>query len=255
MTQMPKLLLVLFLALFLAGCPKPIVLKTLTLNATQVTSSNEWAYSQTWECSVPLPGQGLYLNGLGPEQANQGEANSGEDQIFNQGANPLPCNEQEDIIYRGQFSFVSQEPQLIPTDLTMFDSIVSATLNFGISRSTSNAQPQEPPVCVATVLGMSTGTKDEGSGPYYWDYDNDVPINAENPCVTLIPPQYSIGVSSQVRQWISGSHPDYGFIIAGPNLGEPNSGNANSNNGNVSFYNGFQLVILYNPALNPRAPQ
>jgi hypothetical protein len=84
MNQMPKLLLVLFLALFLAGCPKPIVLKTFTLNATQVTSSNEWAYSQTLECSVPLPGQGLYLNGLGPEQSNPGEANSGEDQIFKQ---------------------------------------------------------------------------------------------------------------------------------------------------------------------------
>jgi hypothetical protein len=250
-----KSLAVAFLALFLAGCPKPIVLKTLTLNASKVGSSYEYSFSQTWECSVPLPGQGLYVNGLGPEQANFGEANSGEDQIFNQGADPFPCNEQEDIIYRGQFSFVSQEPQLIPTDLTMFNSVVSATLNFGINRSTSNEQPQKPPVCVATVLGMSTGTKDEGSGPYFWDYDNDVSINPQNPCITLIPPQYSIDVSSQVRQWINGSHPNHGFIIAGPNLSEPNAGNANSNNGNVSFYNNFQLVILYNPALNPRAPQ
>jgi len=88
MNQMPKLLLVLFLALFLAGCPK-LLSSNFHAQCHPSNSSNEWAYSQTLECSVPLPGQGLYLNGLGPEQSNPGEANSGEDQIFKHCSRPF----------------------------------------------------------------------------------------------------------------------------------------------------------------------
>jgi hypothetical protein len=229
------------LSVLLAACQPPIVLKTVTLNPSNVSYGYQTAYSDTWECSVPV-GSG-YLNGLGPEQVNPGEAPSGFDDIDNQGAPPLPCNEQEQILYRGHIQF----------DLTKFDTITDATLTFGIGRSTMNGQPQEPPQCVATVLGISTGTRNDGGGDYFWDYNNDVSITPANPCQTLIPPQYSMDVSSQVRLWTSEQTFNYGFIIAGPNLGPPSP--PNDNNGNVSFYSGFQLVIIYNPALNPRAPQ
>jgi hypothetical protein len=225
----------------LVGCQPSITLKTITLNPTTVGSGIENHYSQTWECSVP--GSGLYTNGLGPETVNSGEAPSGFDDIYNQGAQPFPCNEQEQILYRGHVQF----------DLSKFSKVVSAELNFGASRSTLNGQPQTPPACVATVLGVSTGTKDEGQGPYYWDYTNPASLTPLSYCQTLTPPMYSIEVGSQVRDWASGAVANNGFIIAGPNLGEP--GLPTDNNGNVTFYDFFSLTITYNPALNPLAPQ
>ena len=62
---------------------------------------------------------------------------------------------------------------------------------------------------------------------------NDVSITPEPNCLTLIPPTYSIGVSDQVRQWLSGSHTNNGFIIAGPILNFP-SNLPQDNNGNVT---------------------
>src|SRR5271166_550254 len=237
-----KYLLCAMICLSLAGCGQP-TLKTVILQPSNLDPGYQTAFSQSWECSTPLPGQGGYLNGLGPETDNPGEIPSGFDDIYNQGAQPLPCNEQEQILYRGHVRF----------DLSQFDDPVSATLNFGISRSTLNLQQQNPPECIATVLGMSTGTRDDGRGPYYWDYDNEVSLPVISPCQTIIQPLFSVGVSDQVRQWTTQNHFNWGFIIAGPNLGPPSP--PSDNNGNVSFYNGFSLVVLYNPALNPRAPQ
>jgi hypothetical protein len=240
---MKHALIAIAFVLLITGC-SPVTLKTAILSPSQVTWSYQSQYSQNAWCDVPLPGQGLFLNGLGPEPANPGEAPSGYDDIFDQGAPPFACVEQEQILYRGQFQF----------DLSQFYSVAAATLNFNVSRSTQNAEPQQYPSCVATTLGMSTGTIDMGNGPFYWPYDNDVAITPEPNCLTLIPPTYSIGVSDQVRQWVSGSHTNNGFIIAGPILNFP-SNLPQDNNGNVSWYNNFNLLIVYNPALNPRAPQ
>jgi hypothetical protein len=230
-------------ALFLSACNPQPVIKQLTLTPSSVTWGTQSHFSASWECNIPLPGQGFFSNGLGPETVNAGEAPSGFDDIYNQGAQPLPCTQQEQILYRGHVQF----------DLSQFDTVTSSDLHFGVSRSTQNAQPQTPPQCVATVLGMSTGTRDDGDGPYFWDYDNEGSLTPMNPCETLIPPQYSVGVSTQVRDWIDKQHSNFGFIIAGPNLGPP--GLPSDNNGNVTFYNNFQLVVYYNPAQNPRAPQ
>jgi hypothetical protein len=241
-----RLIIVAASCLFLAGCPKPVTLKTIVLQPTSVTSGYQTAFAQSWECDVPLPGQGGFLNGLGPEPSNAGEAPSGFDDIYNHGADPFQCNEQEQILYRGHVQF----------DLSQFDDPVSATLNITSVRSTQNVQPQSPPQCVATILGMSTGTRDDGQGPYFWDYDNDASIGGPIPpsaCQTIINPLFAIGVSNQVRQWMTQQHFNWGFIIAGPNLGPPSV--PSDNNGAVTFYSGFQLSVLYNPALNPRAPQ
>jgi hypothetical protein len=237
-----KNLLILFCFL-LAGCGNPVVLKTVVLHPASITSSYQTALSRSWECSVPLPGQDGFLNGLGPEPSNPGEAPSGYDDIYNHGADPFPCIEKEQILYRGHIKF----------DLSQFDDPASANLNFGVSRSTLNLQQQNPPQCIATILGMSTGTRDDGQGPYFWDFTNPASLTTMDQCQTLIPPLYSIGVSNQVRSWTTQQQFNYGFIIAGPNLGSPIT--PSDNNGNVTFYNDFQLVILYNPSLNPRAPQ
>jgi hypothetical protein len=232
------------LCLVLSACPKPIVLKTVVLQPDSVTSGYQTNFAQSWECSVPLPGQGGFLNGLGPEPSNPGEAPSGFTDIFNQGAQPFPCNEQEQILYRGHIHF----------DLSAFDDPVDATLTINQVRSIQNGQNQMQ--CVATVLGMSTGTREDGQGPYYWDYDNDVSMTPMNTCETIIAPLISIDVSNQVRQWTMQTHFNWGFIIAGPNLGPPTV--PSDNNENVTFYGGggsTQLVVLYNPDLNPRAPQ
>jgi hypothetical protein len=171
-----------FCCLLLAGCGNP-TLKTIILQPVTLGSEYQTDYSQTWECSVPLPGQGLYVNGLGPEPSNSGEVPSGFTDIFNHGADPFPCDEKMQILYRGRVKF----------DLSQFDAPISATLNFGVSRSIKDRQTQWPPQCVATVLGMSTGTRDDGQGPYYWDYDNDAALTPMDQCQTIIPPQYSVG--------------------------------------------------------------
>lgn len=231
--------------LLFGGCPNPVVLKTLTLQPDSITSGYQTDYYESWECSVPLTGGG-WLNGLGPETSNPGEAPSGFTDIFNQGAQPFPCNEQEQILYRGHVHF----------DLSAFDDPVSATLNITDARFISNGQNQAPPQCVATVLGMSTGTRDDGHGPYYWDYDNEASMPPPGPpsaCESIIQPLFSIGVSSQVRQWTTQNHFNWGFIIAGPNLGPASI--PSDNNESVTFYSGMTLTVLYNPSLNPRAPQ
>lgn len=242
----------------LTGCNPQVVIKSVTLSPTAVNWGAQSYYYSSWECSVPLPGQGFFTNGLGMEVINAGEAPSGTDDIYNQGANPAPCTESMQWLYRGNVQF----------NLSQFDTITSANLQFGLNRSTGGdagtANTQTPPQCVATVLGLSTGTRDDGSGPYYWDYDPNTVASMPGPtppaaCQTLISPLFNIGVSQQVRDWLTpagtpgGGFINNGFILAGPNLGSP--GRISDNNSNVSFYNDFHLVIYYNPAQNPRAPQ
>lgn len=249
-----KIAIAVLLSIALTACNPPVVLKTITLNPSQVNWGAQSYYWHNGACDIPLPGQGFFTNGLGMEVIQGGEAPSGQDDIYNQGAQPVPCEESMQWLYRGNIQF----------NLAQFDTIVSADLTFGINRSTQGAQPQSPPQCVATVLGMSTGTRDDGNGPYYWDYDPNTVASMPGPfpptaCQTLINPLFNIGVSQQVRDWLTpagtpgGGFVNNGFIIAGPNLGSP--GRTQDNNGEVSFYNGFQLVVIYNPAQNPRAPQ
>jgi hypothetical protein len=57
-----------------------------------------------------------------------------------------------------------------------------------------------------------------------------------------------------VNLWTSQQQYNYGFILAGPKFSTDNN-LPKDNNAQLSWYGGFRLVILYNPALNPRAPQ
>ena len=98
---------------------------------------------------------------------------------------------------------------------------------------------------------MDKTNKDDGNGPYFLDYDNDVTVGS---CGPLISPNCSIDVSHQVNQWLKQQHFNWGFIIAGPKLSTDDP-LPKDNNAQLTWYKNFKLVILYNPALNPRAPQ
>ena len=249
MKRLPFFLLSL-LPLLLTACPpgQQPTIRTITLNPTQTDGTNwsqQHAYSQSWECDVPWPpGAGFFLNGLGPEPVPGGEIDVGYEDIFNQGAQPFPCEQEQEMLYRGHVMF----------DFSMFDAIGSATLQFNVAQSeNATAGPSEIPAnSYATVLGMSTGLINGDNGPYYWPYDSDVTLPA---CIGgIIKPDCQLDVSSQARQWASGAHANYGFIFAGPILNLP--GNLpQDNNAQLSWYANFQVQVVYNPAMNPRAPQ
>ena len=120
------------------------------------------------------------------------------------------------------------------------DSSVSAPGSGGVSQD-------NPAQSYATTLGMSTGAPN-GS---YWDFDNPVSMPS---CTSAMFTPCSVDVTSQAKAWVAPTHPNFGFIIAGPILDFPDS-LPQDNAVNISFYGRFQLQVLYNPALNPRAPQ
>jgi hypothetical protein len=64
-----------------------------------------------------------------------------------------------------------------------------------------------------------------------------------------------VGVSGQVRDWISKAHPNFGFVIWGPTGPVDPSNPPENNDAKVSWYGNIRLRVIYNPAQNPRAPQ
>jgi len=180
---------------------------------------------------------GLPTIGYGPTySAGPNDTVSGYEDVYMPGSGPAPCNQTKNVYYRGFAVF----------DLSPFDSIVAATLTFDVEHSISangEVTSQIPPACNATTLGVATGTD-------YYNFDN--PVTPLPPCG----PSYTFDVSPQVRYWISNTSPasNYGFILAGPKLDFPNDLDQD-NVVNLTWYTNFQLVVLYNPAQNPRAPQ
>ncbi len=224
---MTRWLLAMPVLLLLGGCPPtPVTLKTVTL----APSAQRWAswekdFTNAW-CYIPLPGQGLFLNGTGPETSGDGELISGFDDIYDSGSGPFACTYQQQRQYRGHLAF----------DLSQFDAVSVATLTFNVDTSlTANGGVHVDGLAqsYATTLGMSTGTMDLGNGPFFWAYDDEASLPS---CIGgVIKPDCSLGVGQQVSAWVSKSHANYGFIIAGPILDFP--GNLPSdNNATKSFY-------------------
>jgi hypothetical protein len=227
MSRSPFLVMAIPLML-VSGCA-PLRLRTLEL-PPQLTQWYQYGWYEGAWCNVPLPGSGLNARGTAPTwHPDPGEVLSGFDDFHDPGSDPFPCVYQFDQNYRGQVQF----------DLTQFDRIVGADLVFSTSQSRSwDGEPvgQIPPVSIATTLGVST----DG-----WNFDHSIPLPTG--------PQFDINVTSQVRNWTSRTHQNFGFVIAGPRLNIP-SDLGNDTGGKMSWYGGFKLVVVYNPALNPRAP-
>lgn len=132
-------------------------------------------------------------------------------------------------------------------DVSQFDSIVSADLlldtQSSISRSGGETIGQSPAASFATTLGggikpFSTVMPD----------DNEVSIAGLSGSI-------DVGVSGQVRDWISNAHPNFGFVIWGPTGPVDPSNPLQDNDAKVSFYGNVRLRVVFNPAQNPRAPQ
>ena len=212
----------------LAGCNPPIVLKTITLNPSGVYWADQSDLLTSGACNIPLPGQGLDWGVLVRQRSTQARRRRATTTSFTRALSRSPAMNRSRSSIEATLQF----------DLSKFAAIVSATLNFSGIRSTLNHQPQTPPACVATVLGLASAPSQGNNGPYFWNYSDSIQMTPQNPCQTLIPPLYSFNVSSWAREWTGGSVPNNGMIIAGPDLGSP--GTPQDNNGNVSFYSGFQ---------------
>jgi hypothetical protein len=243
MSRTSSLIGSLALATLIAGCGPsgcgpnpPVTLKTATLPPVATSSP----YEMWHQINGPCPG----VLGTGDwYAAGPGQVVAGLSDLFDSSA----CDEREEQLYRGQVAF----------DFWQFDQIVGATLTFGVDSSwspsvaiDSNGQPYQdnPPMSHATTLGMSTGLKQGDQGPYFWDFDNPTTMPA---CTNAA---CSLDVTWEAKAWIAKTHDNWGFIIAGPNLDFPNN-LPQDDVGVISYYGEFQLNVLYNPALNPRAPQ
>ena len=65
-------------------------------------------------------------------------------------------------------------------------------------------------------------------------------------------PNIDLGVTSQVKDWIAKTRPNFGFVGGGPRVA---GGVQEDNEAQLTWYNNFRLRVVYNPAQNPRAPQ
>jgi len=223
--------LILF-ALFMSGCDKcsPVALKTMDLKPTATfTGSSGTSGSEGWCFSQGNPPPSSF-------SAGPGQVMVGFDNFFKPGADPFPCNDLRDTVFRGNVAF----------DVSQFDSVASADLLFdtqnSIERSNGETTASSPPKSFATVFGTATSTS-TGKLPF----DNEASLPGGQ--------SIDVGVSSQVRSWVDKSHPNHGFVIAGPTDLVDSSNPPENNQAKVSWYGNFKLRIVYNPAQNPHAPQ
>lgn len=214
--------------LLLCGCGPT---KTTTLQPTQINWSHLDSYYAGFWCDF-----GIQSTGTGPSYgAWPGYVLSGYEDHYEPGSGTFACVEKNDHYYRGGVLF----------DVSQFNTIIGANLTFNVASSVwgdGEVTGQNPPLCNATTLG-------EGSGDWSGGMPFDNPASMP-PCG----PSLNLDVSSQVRDWITGTHANFGLILAGPKLDFP-SDLPEENATSISWYNNFQLVVQYNPADNPRAPQ
>jgi len=212
------------------GCNPP-VLKTLDLSPSgMATGTSGIKGSIGWCLSPGNPPPTPFSPGAGQIMV-------GFDDFFRAGAPPFPCSDIRDAIFRGGVSF----------DLSQFSSIVSADLLYdaqnSISRSNGETTGQSPPQSFATTLGVGTQ-----AFSFAMPDDNEASLPTSGP-------SFDVGVSSQVRDWISGAHPNFGFVIWGPRPPVDPGNPPEDNDAQITWYGNFKLRIVYNPAQNPNAPQ
>ncbi len=212
------------------GCP-PVTLKTLDLSASSAATGTSGVQGSIgWCISAGNPPGTSFSPGAGRVMV-------GFDDFFKAGSPPFPCNDVRAVVFRAGVMF----------DVSQFDSIVSADLLFdtvaSVSRSNGETTGQNPAQSFATTLGEGTGK-----------FTTKMPDDNE---VSLTPASGSIdvGVSSQVRDWITKAHPNFGFVLWGPTGPVDPNNPPEDNDAKVSWYTNFKLRVVYNPAQNPRAPQ
>jgi hypothetical protein len=212
-----------------SGC-NPVTLKTIDLSPTDFATGTSGIAGSIGFClSAGNPPPSSFSPG-------NGQVLVGFDDFFKPGSDPFPCNDVRDTIFRAGVQF----------DVSRFDSIVGANFLFdtdsSIDRSGGETTGQNPPKSVATTIGLGTQAF---SAAFPDDDEASLPAG----------PNIDVGMSSQVREWITKAHSNHGFVIWGPRPPIGPGTPPEDNDAQLSFYSNFRLRIVYNPAQNPRAPQ
>src|SRR4030095_1512265 len=217
------------LAVTFSGCDKPVHLKTLELDPTDIDNQGPGSKGSKGVCFSEADPP------LSTFSAGPGEAMVAFDNFFKAGSQPFPWGDFRAQVFRAAVVF----------DVKDFDSVVSADLVFdttkSIVRSNGETTGSSPPKSFATLLGMVTSSSNG------IEFDREVPFPAG--------PSFSIGVSSQVRDWVDGSHTNKGFSLTGPTGLVDHNNIPENNDAKISWYKNFKLRIVYNPDQNPNAPQ
>jgi hypothetical protein len=209
------------------GCP-PVTLKTLDLNPkSHATGTSGIRGSMGFCLSAGNPPPSSFSPG-------SGQVMVGFDNFFKPGTDPFPCNDVRAQVFRAGLTFdVSQFDSIVSSDL-LLDTQASLSRTGGVTGSTPS---------VATTLG-------EGVGPF-----NSAMVDDNEASIAGLTGSIDVGVTGQVKDWLSNAHPNFGFVIWGPTgTVDPNNPPEN-NDAKISFYGNIRLRVVYNPAQNPRAPQ
>lgn len=226
-----RLFLCLLLGAAVTACT-PVRLKTLTLAPLSFATGTSGVTGSKGYC---LSAGKIPLSAFSP---GAGQVMVGFDDYFAPGTDPFPCDDIRTVNFRAVVLF----------DLSAFDRLSIATLKFdtasSIERNGGGTRGTVPGKSFATMLGV-------GTLPFGTSSQLPSINEASLPAGSAI----SITVSSQVADWVMNGVANNGFVIWGPRGPFDRSNPPKSNDAMLSFYQNFRLEVVYNPALNPRAPQ
>lgn len=228
----PGAALPVLLTILLIGCLGcPVKLKTIDLTPTSIATGTSGVSGSSGFC--------ISAGNPPPSSFSVGSAQAmvGFDDFFKAGADPFPCDDIRAAVFRAGVLF----------DVSPFDSIVGANLLFDTQKSVVTLgflrASQTPPLSQATAIGVGTKA-----------FSTRMPDTNEASLPTG-KSSVNVGVSAQVRDWITKTVPNFGFVISGPRgLVDPQNP-PRDNDATVSWYTNLRLRVVYNPAQNPRAPQ
>ena len=132
------------------------------------------------------------------------EMKVGFDHFYDPGTNPLPCEVTRDFFFRGAVKFRLTAIQKLPRKL-----VTRAILNFVVRASVlrlPNGQTRTTASCVDEVLVANvdpTGVKGPTPG-------SGIAVHGPGADVTAV-----------VQAWVSGSQPNFGFVLKGRDEGTP----------------------------------
>jgi hypothetical protein len=218
-------------ALALAGCAatlKTIDLPAQSLFATSIVGGGAFGFCYGADDPPPTsfsPGPGELLVGF--------------DDWRRPGAPPFPCDTVRDVAFRSGIAF----------DLAKFKTVVNAELLFDTANSVTRAggetTSQQPPQSAATALGLAV--KPLGTDPGLLDEEETALASSTG--------SQDINVTAQVREWLSGSRANNGFVLSGPLPAPTEDAHPSDNDAKVSWERNFRLRLQYDPSKNPGAPQ
>jgi hypothetical protein len=174
-------------------------------------------------CPVGLPG---------PFPRERGEVVVGFSNAFSPGTDPFPCSDAVNGYYRGGARF----------ELDQFDAIGSAALFFNFHKTEWNLTPPPADDSAAARLVLLKANDIQSNNTF-----NPVDFIASvSHARDHISP---INVTDVVKAELARGHKQINLVLVSDEDPGPN------NKEWLSWYGDFRLNVIYNPKLNPRAPQ